>query len=93
MLVIPGNPGVAGYYIPFLRYLKRSLLPQRADVFACSYFGHTRQITPRGASKVMLVTITRANVLQRTAQDCGRYDLLYRQEHRRSSNVIHFSNR
>ncbi|KAK9825444.1 hypothetical protein WJX81_000071 [Elliptochloris bilobata] len=43
VLLIPGNPGIAGYYIPFLRYLKRSLLPHRADVFTCSYIGHTRQ--------------------------------------------------
>ena len=67
VLVIPGNPGVAGYYIPFLRYLKRSLLPQRADVFACSYIGHTRHSTPRGASKVILETCSaEASVLQKT---------------------------
>jgi hypothetical protein len=42
VLLIPGNPGVASFYTPFMRYLQTSLLPQRADMFACSYLGHTR---------------------------------------------------
>ena len=83
MLVIPGNPGVAGYYIPFLRYLQRSLLPERADVFACSYIGHS---TPRGASKVMPVTFyCNSLCLAEDAQSCGQVESVYMQEHRHSS--------
>ena len=43
VLLIPGNPGLASYYLPFLRYLQSCLLPHRTDVFACSYIGHTSQ--------------------------------------------------
>ena len=65
VLVIPGNPGVAGYYIPFLRYLKSSLLPQRADVFACSYVGHTRQGGLRKPSKVLTVPLQASHSFER----------------------------
>lgn len=56
VLLIPGNPGLASYYLPFLRYLQSCLLPHRTDVFACSYIGHTSQSTAGLAGKAKVLS-------------------------------------
>jgi len=53
VLLIPGNPGVASFYTPFMRYLQTSLLPQRTDLFACSYLGHTRHAAAKAEVPIL----------------------------------------
>ena len=39
ILIIPGNPGAAGYYVPFMLAL-RDLFRGRADIVSLSQLGH-----------------------------------------------------
>eukprot|EP00884_Botryococcus_braunii_P008583 jgi/Botrbrau1/17726/Bobra.0166s0147.2 len=40
VVMLPGNPGSAGFYIPFLKYIYHAL-DRAVDVYAVSYAGHS----------------------------------------------------